>query len=493
MIIYGVFVLTIILHEFIKLGKKEIFYRNIKVWNMKSVKRISIIVLVAIMVFFHSGILIKATAANQAADQTAALSLYDAIKNALEKNPQLEAARCRVSASAERITQATSGVYPKVYVSEAFQRTTTPMWVFGQMLNQGAITEEDFDPARLNDPPSIDNFNTMVWMNWPLFDSGQTWFGRQQAKTAHQASAAGLDRSRQEIVLQTVTAYTNLIFAKESVAVVDQALKTAKAHLYLIENRYNSGLTVKSDLLRAQVHISELEQQRVEANSQYLIAQATLSMVMGEELSADILPVSLPAQKETPVKELPEWIDKALAGRPDLQQMKFQEQVARTEIKKSRSAHLPSVNLNGSYEINTEDFNDTENNYTVGASVTMNLFSGFGISAREKEALYQCNEINANLRGMDQKVRLETREAYYKLQSAEKRIQASELSVDAAEEALRIVGNRYDNGQVPLVSLLDAEMTVIRARNNLNMALKDHMQSRAQLALAVGNLDASFQ
>ncbi|MCD6585947.1 MAG: TolC family protein [Desulfobacteraceae bacterium] len=460
--------------------------------DMKNLKQMIFIVF-AITVIFHSGILTKVAAAGLSADQAPALSLQGAIQSALEKNPQLAAAQCRVAASVERITQATSGFYPKVYVSETFQRTTTPMWVFGMMLNQGAITREDFDPARLNDPPSIDNFNTMVWMNWPLFDSGQTWFGWQQAKTAHQASAAGLDRSRQEIVLQTVTAYTNLVFAKESVAVVDQALKTAKAHLSLIENRYNSGLTVKSDLLRAQVHISELEQQQVEASSHYLIARSVLSMVMGEELPADILPVSLLEQVKTPAKDLPEWLDKALAGRPDLQQMKFQEQAARTEIKKTRSAHLPSVNFNGSYEINTKDFNDTENNYTVGASVTMNLFSGFGISAREKEALYQCNEINANLRGMDQKVRLETREAYYKLQSAEKRIQASELSVDAAEEALRIVGNRYDNGQVPLVSLLDAEMTVIRARNNLNLALKDHIQNRAQLALAVGDLSETFQ
>lgn len=472
---------------------KMLIFENLKVLKMKRVKRIRVLILIVTMAFLQPGFLITAAAAEPTPYAVSAFSLYDAIQNALEKNPQIEAARYRVAASAERITQATSGFYPKVYVSESFQRTTTPMWVFGQMLNQGAITQEDFDPARLNDPPSIDNFNTMVWMNWPLFDSGQTWFGRQQAKTAHQASAAGLDRSRQEIVLQTVTAYTNLVFAKESVAVVDQALKTAKAHLSLIENRYNSGLTVKSDFLRARVHISELEQQQVEAGSQYLIARSALSMVMGEELSADILPTSLLEQVETPAKELPEWIDKALAGRPDLQQMKFQEQAARTEIKKNRSAHLPSVNFNGSYEINTEDFKDTENNYTVGASVTMNLFSGFGISAREKEALYQCNEINANLRGMDQKVRLETREAYYKLQSAEKRIQAAELSVDAAKEALRIIGNRYDNGQVPLVSLLDAEMTVIRARNNLNLALKDHVQNRAQLALAVGTLDASFQ
>ncbi len=461
--------------------------------NMKSVKRRSIIILVVIMAIFQPVILIETAFSGQTEEPGSPLSLHDAIKSALKKNPLLDAAQSRVAASAERITQAKSSFYPKVYISEAYQLTTNPMWAFGMKLNQGIIAQKDFDPARLNDPESIDNFNTMLWMTWPLFDSGQTWFGSQQAEMSHQAFAAGFDRTRQEIILQTVAAYTDLVFAGESVAVVDQALQTAKVHLRLIENRYNSGLTVKSDLLRARVHISELEQQQVEANSQYLIAQAALSAVMGEETICDVLPVTALVQKEIPAKELAEWIDMALAGRPDLKQIKFYEQTARTEIKKSRSAHWPSVNLTGSYELNTGDFEETANNYTVGANVTLNLFSGDGISARERESLYLHNEINANLRAMNQKIRLETREAYYKLQSAEKRIQASELAVDAAEEAMRIVGNRYDNGQVPIVSLLDAEMTVIRARNNLNMAIKDQIQSRAQLALAVGDLGETFQ
>ncbi len=459
---------------------------------MRKIKRI-IIILFVITATFYPCRFIGTAMSESAASGSSRLSLHAAIQNALEKNPQLEAAQSRVGASAERITQATSGFYPKVYLSEAYQLTTNPMWAFGMKLNQGIITQKDFEPASLNDPASIDNSNTLLWMNWPLFDSGQTWYGRQQANLSHQATVAGLDRTRQEIVSQTVAAYTDLVFAKESVVVVDQALQTAEANLRLIENRYNSGLTVKSDLLRARVHISELEQQKVEAGSQYLIAQAALSAVMGEESLNEVAPSTLLVQKKVPAKELAEWIDIALSGRPDLKEIKFYEQTARTEIKKSRSAHWPSVNLNGSYEINTADFDDTANNYTVGANITLNLFSGNGISARERESLYRHNETSANLRAMNQKIQLETRSAYYRLQSAEKRIQAATLSVEAANETLRIVGNRYDNGQVSLVSLLDAELTVNRAKNNLNMALKDHMQSRAQLGLAVGDLGESFQ
>jgi len=460
---------------------------------MRTKKRIRLILLITVMVVFppvfQGGIAISGEA-----DLTcAALSLQDAIDRALEKNPGLAAARHRVSASAERIVQARSGFYPQVYVTEAWQQTTNPMWAFGLKLNQGIITQQDFDPALLNDPSAIDNFNTLLWMNWPLFDSGQTWFGSLQADLSHQAEAASLSRTRQEIVSQTVAAYTNLVFAKESVAVVDQALNTAEAHHRQIENRYKSGLTVKSDLLRAQVHVSELEQQRVEAESHYFIAQAVLCATMGEETPGDVAAVTPLVRKGIIEKSLDEWMDKARNSRPDLVALKFQEESARAEIKKTRAAHWPSVNLNGSYEVNSDDFDETANNYTVGANVTLNLFSGNGMSARHREALHRSNEIAESLRAVRQKIQLETREAYYQVRSAEKWILAAEMSVDAAQEALRIVENRYDNGQVPLVSLLDAEMTVIRARNNLNQALKDHVQSRARLALAAGELNESFE
>lgn len=460
---------------------------------MKKRKRMRHIILVAIMTMLGPVLLSEDGFAGQATEPSSQLSLQAAIHTALEKNPMIAAARSRVSASAERITQATSGFYPQVYISEAYQLTNNPMWSFGMKLNQEIITQQDFDPARLNNPDDIDNFNTMLWMNWQIFDSGQTWYGRQQAQLSHQASSAGLDRTRQEIISRTVTAYTDLVFAKESIAIVDQALETAGAHLRMIEDRYKTGLTVKSDLLRARVHISELEQQQVEVNSQYLIAQAALLTAMGQEAGGGVTPATPMDREEIPEKSLQEWIDSALSGRPDLLEAKFHERTARAEVEKARTAHWPSVSLNGSYEINTEDFDDTANNYTVGANVTLNLFSGNGISARQREALYRLTEISENLRALNQKVELETRQAYYRLRSAEKRIQAAELCVEAALETLRIVENRYNNGQVSIVSLLDAELALTRAKNNLKKALKDHVQSRAQLALAVGSLDASFQ
>lgn len=153
---------------------------------------------------------------------------------------------------------------------------------------------------------------------------------------------------------------------------------------------------------------------------------------------------------------------------------------------------MPSVHLNGAYEINSETFSDTADNYSVGASVTLNLFSGFQHSARSKEAIHLHEEIRADLAGMKQQVQLEIEQAYFDLMSSEQRITFSQTAVSQAEEALRIISHRYDSGLLPVVSLLDAELAVYRARNILLGALKENIENHARLRLATGTLNESF-
>lgn len=420
------------------------------------------------------------------------LTLSEAIATSLAKNPQIAASRSGVNAAAAKITEARSGFFPRVNLSESFQRTTNPMWAFGTKLNQESITQQDFDPARLNNPSPINNYASAITLSWPLFDGGQTWFGTSQAKLAYQAEQMALERTRQEVIGRTVKAYLGLVLAQENVTITNQALATARAHLKMIENRYKKGLVVKSDVLRTQVHIAELEQDRVEATSGVSVARAALCAVMGISMGQPLEPVTPMPKTSVADKKLDAWVKTALAKRPDLKQLDFQEQVTRDQIKKSRAANLPSVNLNGSYEYNSERFDNNADNYTIGADITLNLFSGFKYSSQTRQALFRHQQVLDQKRAVQQQIRLQVEQAYYDICSAEKRIDAAKTSVDQAEEAMRIIQNRYKNGLVSIVSLLDAELAVYRARNNYNRALYDHTMARARLAEAEGTLNKNF-
>jgi outer membrane protein TolC len=293
------------------------------------------------------------------------LALQEAIKIGVAKNPKITAVRSQVDASVARISQTRSAFFPRVDISESFNRTTNPMWAFGTKLNQEIITLEDFDPAKLNDPEAIDNFATTLSVTLPLYERGQIRSGLKQAKLDHKAVSRLEDRIRQQVIVDVVVSYTGVLLAQEQLQVVIQTLKTARAHYDMVRSRFQSGLVVKSDLLRAEVRIAELEQERLQAQSQVEVARAALNAAMGVEIDRSFhLVTALERVAEAP-GSLENWISSSLENRPDLQQMQFQERMAEEEVKKAKAAHLPGLYLSGSYEINSEDFSETANNLSL--------------------------------------------------------------------------------------------------------------------------------
>ena len=224
-------------------------------------------ILIRVSLFFF--LILSGTAGAQPiAPSSGFLSLSEAIQIALTHNPSIKEVQAQVDISTERIIQAKSGFMPRIDASGVYDRTTNPAGVFATKLNQGMITQDDFKVNRLNDPDPIDNYAGRLSAVWPLYDSGQTWHGLRQAELGQEETNLEMTRIRQQVIAQTVVTYVGLLMARENLAIVQQTLTTAGAHQKMVESRYESGFVVKSDLLRTQVHIANLEQQQLQAASQ---------------------------------------------------------------------------------------------------------------------------------------------------------------------------------------------------------------------------------
>lgn len=429
------------------------------------------------------------------AAQDMPLTLSEAISVAVVHNPQILAAQHDVAATQARTVQARSGLLPQLNISEQYSQTNSPLWAFGTKLNQGQITMQDFDPARLNEPDAIDNFKTALTLSWQLFDGGNTWKGWQQAKQQQEAGHLALKRTEQTIIAKTATAYIGALLAEHNRTVVLQALETAQAHLKVVQDRQQSGLAVKSDVLRAQVRIAELEQQRLQADSQVRVALAMLDAVMGGQTgnSSALNLTSAFKQDQALEGDLDAWVTQALSQRPDLKQLQIQEEIARQQVSRARTGHYPTIALQGNYEANSEDFSESTDSYTVGAMVQLNLFSGQRISAQTAEAKAMFAKIQSMRQGLSLGVRVETQKAYYEAQSMWQSIRVAQTAVNQAQEALRIVANRYRNGLLALINLLDAQVALQQAQTHHFKAMHDYTVARISLAFASGAIDRDFQ
>jgi outer membrane protein len=421
------------------------------------------------------------------------LSMTEAIRIAVKQNPEIKAASFQVEASKSNSTKALSGFYPQINFSESFNRTTNPMYAFGTKLNQEVITQADFDPQRLNDPDPINNFASDVSVSWSVFEGGRTKLGWEQSKLNLQSATLTLERTRQNVIAKTAKAYASLVLSQKNILVTEQALNTSKANLNMVRSRYDRGFVVKSDLLRAEVHIADLKQQQLLAQSRFKINEAMLNAAMGSANADSLNPVTPLTIGADITGTIDSWITTALSKRPEMENLRLEEKIAEKEVKKARAGHYPDINLVGNYEINSEKFNDSADNYTVGAVMRINIFSGNRISEETKAARYFLARVREMQKSMALGIQVQTRQAFLKAQSARERIRVAKIAVDQAEEGLRIVKNRYNNGLLTIVGLLDAELARQQARTSYFRALHDYKVARIELELAAGTIKSDFQ
>jgi outer membrane protein len=421
------------------------------------------------------------------------ISMTEAIQIAVEQNPEIKAARFQVEAVKSNSTKALSGFYPQVNFTETFNRTTNPMYAFGTKLNQAAITQGDFDPQRLNDPDPINNFSSNFSVSWSVFEGGRTKIGWEQAKLNLSAATLMLERTMQTVIAKTAIVYAGLVLSQKNILVTKQALDTSNANLNMIRSRYNRGFVVKSDLLRAEVHIADLEQQQLLAQSRFRINEAMLNASMGSAKAGPLNPVTPLTIGADLSGTIDSWINTALSKRQEMENLRLEEKIAEKEVEKAQAGHYPDINLVGNYEINSENFSDSADNYTLGAVMRINIFSGNRITEETRAARSLLARVREMQKSMALGIQVQTRQAFLTAQSARERIRVAKIAVDQAEEGLRITKNRYNNGLLTIVGLLDAELARQQARTSYFRALHDYKVARIELELAAGTINRDFQ
>lgn len=420
------------------------------------------------------------------------LTLREAVGIALEKNPGIRAADAYAQAVQEGITAAKSFRYPRLDFSEGFTRGNNPVYVFGTLLTQRQFTAANFALGFLNTPPPLDDFRTGFTATMPLYDAGQTSRMVRNARLGSQSAQKGKERTQQEVVFQVVNGYLNELLAQENVRVAKSSVEMTKSDLERVNARQETGLAVPSDLLSAQVQLAQAEEDLLRAQNAVELAQAGLNVAMG-------LPEDAPTSIRGSLSEasfeggsLEERQAKALATRPDYLQARLGRQQAANGMRMARAEFLPKVNLFSAWEADNQTFASRGgNNWAAGATLSFNLFDGGEKIARLKESKARELQAGALEDQMASGVRLQVREAYLNLASAQKRLEVVKDATSQAGESLRITQNRYEAGLATITDLLRVETAKTVAEKNALNALFDYRLSYAALELATGELSAT--
>jgi outer membrane protein TolC len=273
--------------------------------------------------------------------------------------------------------------------------------------------------------------------------------------------------------------------------VAREAVRSAQADLERAENLRAAGVATDADVLAIRVHLAAMREQEIRRGYDVEIARAALNEALG-------LPLDTPHQLTTGLVPLPpgetplaSQEESARQSRPEARQVRLAASLAETQSELARASRLPQVSFRVSFEADRQRFVTRGGaNWFAGAFLRWNLFDGFGGRARVAEANQAILRARAQEKQISAAVSLDVRRAYLDLKASQERIEVAEASVAEAEENLRIVKNRYENGLNSVTELLRSETALAETRVRRLAAVHDQRLASAALELAAGTLSA---
>lgn len=422
------------------------------------------------------------------------LSLRDAVQTALRGNHTIAAASESLRAAESRMEQARGGRLPKLNYSESFARSDNPVFVFGSLLTQHQFGESNFAIGPLNRPDFLNNFQSQVVVDQPLYDAGQTRRAVKSADLARQATGEDARRVEMEVIAGVARAYYGAVLAAESLNTAAQAVRSAEADLRRAETVRNAGMSTDADVLSIRVHLAGVNEQRIRRSADLDVARAALNDAMGLPLDAPHSLTTALTPATIPDPGLDGLERDATGQRPEARQMRLAASLARTQAEGARAGLLPEVGFRAVFEADREQFVRRGGaNWLAAVTLRWNLFNGFTDKARIAEATHLVRRAEADAQRTDSAVRLQVVRAFADLRAAEQRIEVAKASVAEAEESLRITQNRYEAGMSNITDLLRTETAVLESRTRYVSAVHDQRVAATMLELATGRLTAGSE
>ncbi|MGA7809448.1 TolC family outer membrane protein [Bradyrhizobium sp.] len=405
----------------------------------------------------------------------AAETLQDALVKAYQTNPQLNAERARQRGTDENVPQALSGYRPQIVAS----------------LGAGLQAVRNLLPDNTLQTATLRPWTIGVTVSQALFNGFKTANSVRAAEFQVQSGRAALRNVEQGVLLDTVTAYMNVMAnnalyeaQRTNVDVLREIQATTK-------RRLAAGDVTPTDTAQAESRLSRGLADLNAAEVALAISKEIYKQVVGDAPTQ--LAAASPVDRLVPVTE-PAAIETASHEHPAVVGAGFDVDVAQTSIKLAESSLLPTVSVQAgvsrSVQTDTSLTTASTDQASVLGQVNVPIYDG-GMAASQTR---QAKEVASQSRLVLEQVRSQSRtaviSAWVSNEGTKVALTAAESEVRAAEVALQGVRREAQGGQRTTIDVLNAQQDVTNARSRQIMAQRDRVIASYTLLSAVGRLDA---
>ncbi len=412
------------------------------------------------------------------------LTLVEAVAKALENNHEIKAAKSSSAAGKQDIGIARSYLLPKISIEERYLRTNNPGYAFMSRLNQARIETPDFNPDTLNSPDAINDFQSSITVEQPVFVK-KALVGLDMSRTESMAKEEDVRRKEEEIAFSVVRACINVLTAREYVQVAQLGVEDAGERLRIANLRYKNDVGQYADSLRASTSLTEAKQKLNVARKGVSLARRALGLLLAMPDSPDVAD----AVFDLSMKELSHYT-KIADTRADVRALELRGENARNNIRLAEAGYFPYVGVGGSYQFNDHNapLGSEGKSWQVMAYLRWDLFDGTKREYERAKARHQEAHVREHLAAMKKGVSFKIYEAYLNVEEARQNIQLAEEALQTAEEGVRLLKLRYENGLSSLSDLLSTHTSLEQARAGVVERKNAYKTALAALSYESGTL-----
>ncbi len=380
------------------------------------------------------------------------LTKSEVLAKVTDQNTSIKISEQEFNAAKADYRQTNAIFLPNITASHTAMATTNPLMAFGSKLNQEILTQNDFNPALLNDPSQIENYATKFEIQQPLINLDGI-YQRRAAKSKMEAMSLKTERTHDYLVFEVEKAYMQLQLAYKAVTVLEKALDAANANKKLADNSFKQGYLHRADVLNVEVRVTEVQNQLQTAKSNVQNASNYLSFLMNDETYV----VYTPTDELTIASFTME--DKTISeNRSDIKAMQLASNAYEAMNKADKMAFLPRLNAFGSYELYDDQiFQGDANGYLFGAQLTWDLFQGSKRFGKVQKSKAEFEKSKLEYKQYVSQSNLELNKAKRAFLDAENKLKLNTLALQQSEESLRIRTNRFKEGLEKTSDLLLVE------------------------------------
>ncbi|HET7100366.1 MAG TPA: TolC family protein, partial [Terriglobia bacterium] len=412
------------------------------------------------------------------------LTLQDVLQRAEKFSPQFQAAATATKMARANVTQARATLLPSADYQMADLVTQ----------GNGIVPSGRY----------VTNDGVHVYRAWGVFRqtlSADTFTlaGYRRATAAEEMARAQQEIAHRGLNVVVTQAYYALVVAERGYATAQQALDQAARSLKASQDLERGGEVAHSDVITFQIQYNQEHQAFQEATLAMDNARLALAVMLFPDFNQNFNVVD-DLNASPPLPTLADTTKMAEAGNPEIRAAMAALRESRYGVSQAKAAFLPTLSFDVDYGIEANalalhsvasGFPEAGRLPNLGFFVTATLnvpvwHWGANIS-KLHQARYQKQLAQVNL-GFAQRQVLKNLYSYYnEARTARAELAELESSATLAAEGLRLNTLRYKSGDATVLDVLNAQNTLMQARNTYAAGLARYRVALASLQTLTGS------